>query len=225
MRRTKRLAIIFVALAAWAILTATAASGLPSIEAAPVGSFVAEGSVKGTTTIETELGEKLTAEEAKVRLAITGTPSSLGQATIELAHVTEPKSKTECQTEGAPAGTVVVPGEFHVVWTSLSPLEVAALLLFTEVVAKCNSEKLKVKVRAPVLMHLNVPFKESVLSAGLSAKCTSKGKQSVKEYFNDEGKSTKGVLTANFGLGFETACLSMEKELTLNGDSTFEVLG
>jgi hypothetical protein len=216
MRRDGRLTL--------AALTAALAWGV-SAGAACASAWIAEGNATGTTALETELGEKLTTEEAKIRLTIPTLPSDSGQATVELVHTTEPKSKTECRTSGAPAGTVVISGEFHVVWSSLSPLEAAALLLFTEMIALCNSEKLKVKVRQPVMMHLNAPTKEVLVSLGLSAKCSKAGKQaSPNSYYDDEAKlHEKQLPSANFGLGFEPACIKTEKELTLNAWTTFEV--
>jgi len=178
---------------------------------------IGEGTIEGpeVAAIETELGEKLTASS----VTVTGEFRELspsGSGTLTYKGLEEPKSKSSCNTSGDPAGVVKILGEYHVVDTSESPLTAAALLLFNELVVLCNSGKLKVKARGPVVIKLEkitsgVDFTEF----GAIANCSPKGKQELKEYLNDEGKKVKAVMTLNFGLGFETACKRFSKELVV----------
>lgn len=176
-----------------------------------------EGSVSGTFQgevvgkLETEIGEKLTFTKLSLSLELLEL-SSLGPDSLVLTGVLEAKKKVSCHSEGAAEGEVKIAGEYHVVETSLGH---ALLILFKELSVLCNSGKLKVKVRAPWMGELNVSSGTDVTLLGLNVKCFLKGSQNVREYLNDEERLVKGQLTANFGLGFETACLELTNELTM----------
>jgi hypothetical protein len=185
-----------------------------------------EGKVEGTEVgeLETELGEKLTSTTVKFELELLEL-SSLGPMTITLTGIVEPKSKTVCHTSGDADGTVKLPSEYHVVDTSTSPLTAALLILFKELVVECNSGKLKLKVRSPSVVKLEkVTSGADVASYGFVWKCTGKGKQELKNYLNDAGGTVKGVLTANFGLGFETACENVTEELVVKSSKMVDFL-
>lgn len=186
------------------------------------------GEVTGTAVgrLETELGEKLTSGTVRVETEL-GQLSSLGSDLLTFTGVLEPKSKTSCNTAGDSAGTVLLSGEYHVVDTSTSPLVGALLLLFKELPVECNSGKLKVKVRSPGLAKLEKVGSGLVdtTSYGLVAKCTGKGKPEVKTYLNDEGATVKATLSANFGLGFETACENVEQEVVMTSSKMLNFEG
>jgi hypothetical protein len=176
-----------------------------------------EGTVEGAEVVklETELGEKLTGSRATFKVEFTKL-SSLGPATLTLVGIVEPRSKTFCHSLGEPEGTLKIEGEYHVVDTSLSPLTVTHLFLFPEFLALCNGGKLLVKVRGPVLIKLEkVSSGVDITAYGLVIQCVGKGKQELKEYFNDAAEKTKGAASANFGLGFEAACFNISKELVV----------
>ena len=183
------------------------------------------GEVKGTevAALETELGEKLTASSIKVQEELTEL-TSLGPSTFTLTGVGEPKSKTSCNTAGDAAGTVKFSGEHHITIVDVNgPL--VTLTLFKELVVECNSGKLKIKVRSPVLAKMEkITAGTDVEQYGEVAKCSGKGKQEQKQYLNDEGKATKAVLTANFGLGFETACENVSSELVMKSSKMVDFL-
>jgi hypothetical protein len=187
---------------------------------------LSEGSVEGLEvgTLETELGEKLTASKVTVAAELLEL-SALGPDTLIFTGVTEPKSKVSCNTAGDAAGTVKFGGEYHVVDTSTAPLTAALLALFKELVMECNSGKLKIKVRSPAVLKLEkVTSGTDLTSYGLVAKCTGKGKQELKAYLNDAGETVKGVLTSNFGLGFESACENISKELVVKANKMLDFL-
>jgi hypothetical protein len=221
---------LFAVFALAAAFTATSALALelPDVHVLSGETYPAlgEGSVEGVEvgTLETELGEKLTSSKVTASAELLEL-SSLGPGALVFTGVTEPKSKTSCNTSGDVAGTVKLSGEYHVVDTSTSPLTAAILILFKELVVECNSGKLKVKVRSPAVIKLEkVTSGTDVTEYGLVSKCIGKGKQELKTYLNDAGESIKGVLTANFGLGFESACDNVTKELIVKSPKMIDFL-
>jgi hypothetical protein len=204
------------------------ASATGSVENA--GAVVAE--------LETEIGERLTATKVTASAELTGL-SSLGPGTLKFNGVKEVKSNTACNgKEGEKKqaeGEVTFTGEYHVVVTSTALTGPAILILFPELTVECNAGKTKIKVKAPALIKLTlVTSGTDVESYGIVANCTAKGKQELKEYVNDTGTFTKGSLTANFGLGFESACeratnpavagKNAEKELILKSNKMIDFL-
>jgi hypothetical protein len=112
-----------------------------------------------------------------------------------------------------------------VVVTSATLSGPAVLILFPEVLVTCNAGKTKIKVKAPVLFKLTrVSAGTDIREYGLIANCTAHGKQELKESANDEGKLVKGILSANFGLGFETACERNSEELLMHFASMIDFL-
>jgi hypothetical protein len=229
MNRMKTLCMaLFAVFALAAAFTATSALAfeLPDVHVLSGETYPASGTGEVTAegVLETEIGEKLTGTAVKAEANLT-LLSSLGPGTLTFTGVTEPKSKTSCNTVGDAAGTVKLKGEYHVVDTSTSPLTAAILILFPELTVECNSGKLKIKVRSPALIKLEkVTAGTDVTEYGLQAKCSGKGKQELREYLNEEGIATKGALTANFGLGFESACDSVAKELVVKSTKMVDFL-
>jgi hypothetical protein len=201
---------------------------LPDVHVLPGETYPArsEGKIEGTevAVIEEELGEKLTASSDTISMELLEL-SSLGPITITLTGMKEALSKTSCHTSADPAGTVKISGEYHIVDTSTAPLTAAILILFKDTVIECNSGKLKITLRAPVLVKLEkVTSGTDVTEFGVVAKCNAKGKQELKEYLNDSGVSTKAVMMINYGLGFSTACLNISKELVVKMNKMIDFL-
>jgi hypothetical protein len=205
---------LFAVFALAAAFTATSAVAfeLPDVHVLSGETYpaTASGSVENAGAVvaelETEIGERLTATKVTATAELTGL-SSLGPGTLKFNGVKEAASKTACNGKGQAAEEVTFTGEYHVVVTSTTLSGPAILILFPELLVECNAGKTKIKVKAPALIKLEkVTSGTDVTKYGLVANCTAKGKQELKEYVNDEGKLTKGVLSANFGLGFETAC-------------------
>jgi hypothetical protein len=108
---------------------------------------------------------------------------------------------------------------------STAPLTAALLTLFNELLVECNKGKVKIKVRAPALFKLEkITSGLEVNEYGLVASCSGKGKQELKTYLNDAGETVTGQLTANFGLGFETACEKITKEVVLKSPKMLDFL-
>jgi hypothetical protein len=227
--RTLKIGLALAA-ALGALLLASASSALalelPDIHVLSGETYPAtgEGKVEGAEVgaLETELGEKLTSGTVAAQVELNEL-SSLGPTTLTFTKIFEPRSKVECNTVGDAAGVVLVLGEYHVVDTSTSPLTAAILVLFKELVMECG--KLKIKVKSPLLVKLaKVTAGTDVTEYGLVANCTPKGKQELKTYLNDAGESIKSVLSTNFGLGFETTCERISKELVVKSSKMVDFL-
>jgi hypothetical protein len=175
--------------------------------------------------LETAIGEKLTATSVNLRTTLAKL-SALGPLTLKFNGVTEPKGKILCKTTNVTTkGEVLLEGEYHIV-TNAALTQHAILILFSELIIECNEGKLKLKIKAPVLLKLEkVTSGTDVESYGLVANCTAKGKQELTEYVNDESKAvTKANLTANFGLGAEAACERATKELVMKSTAMIDFL-
>jgi hypothetical protein len=227
MGRMKTLCMaLFAVLALAAAFTTTAFAELPDVHVGTGGKYpvTGEGSVgtgaKVVGTLETEIGEKLTATKVTA-VAKLAELSSLGAGELKFTGVTE-KNGHLCNTVGQVEGEVLFSGEYHVVYTGLTTLTAGVLILFNELTVECNAKKLKIKVKAPALTKLNVTAGKEVSEYKLETACT-KGKQEPREFYNDEGKLTVANLLANFGLGFEKACYVGEA-LTLKSGQPIDFL-
>jgi hypothetical protein len=206
--KTLRMAL-FAVLALGTVFTVTASAALPDIHVGTGGKYpvTSEGSVgtgaKVVGRIETEIGEILTCTKVKFTATLNEL-TSLQPGTLVGTGCTE-KNGHLCNTLGQVAGEILASGEFHIVFSGLSPITVGFLVLFPEPTIDCNANKLKIKIKAPILTKLNVAAGLEVSEYKLESACT-KGKQEPREYYNDEEKLTVANFLANFGLGFEKAC-------------------
>jgi hypothetical protein len=218
--RTLKIALTLAAALATLFLMSTStalAFELPDLHVLSGDFYPASGAgeVTAEAALETEIGEKLTATVTSVTMELT-VLTSLGRLIETWKGVAEPKSKTSCNTAGDAAGTVKVQGEYHITDLIETPLTAVVLLLLPDPVVECNSGKLKIKIKGPLLLKLEkVTAGVDSTEFGLVAKCSGKGKQELREYLNEEGTRTKGAPSANFGLGFESACESIAKELVV----------
>jgi hypothetical protein len=218
--------LLLVSALGLALVSPAIAFELPDVHVLSGETYPASSSGELTTesVLETVIGEKLTSTAVKATANLT-LLSSLASSTITFSGVTEPKSKTSCNTVGDASGTVKLAGEYHLVDTETAPLTAAILVLFPEVIIECNSGKLKIKLRSPVILKLEkVTAGTDVTEFGLVAKCRAKGEQEIQEYLNEEAKLTHADLTANFGLGFELGCFAMSKELVLKSTKMLDFL-
>jgi hypothetical protein len=231
MRRLKVCLLASFAILAFAAVMAATASALPQIheglgEGFPIS---AEGSAKGANIaqLSTALSAPITSSEVKLSVEA----KELGSLFPYTATFTgaEIEGKT-CSTAGDAAGTILVTkNELHLVWTSLSPLALAADFLVAKFTITCvkGTESLKITVEGQALGKIEgVKDMEDFTSFTGNLKCTKpgNGKQEVKEYFNDEEKLVKGVLTANLGLGPETGCEEVKEPVTIKSAKMFQFL-
>jgi|GEM_PF-6267570 len=221
---------VAVVLLATATTTPATAFELPDIHNLPGETFPVSGEGVSTkaaesVVIETESGSRATAEQLQLTMKLEAL-SALGPIALDFINVIEPKTKSFCNTEGDATGVVLVTGEYHVVDTKLSPLTAALLILLPlggTTTFTCG--KLKLKVTGTLLLNLNVKSAEEVTSFGTWPKCIAKGRQDTTTYFNDAGTElTKQLLSANFGLGAEFACLETKAEVRIVMSKMIEFL-
>lgn len=226
MRRLKVFGLSLMAMLAVGIVASASASALvlPTLTLLPGDAFpvTGEGVAKSPTTIklETVVGSKLTATEAKLLLEWTAAGSE-GKFDAHFVGVKE--GALPCKTEGDAKEVVLVKGKVALVALSLSPLTVGAAFKVEEFTIECGEPvKVKVKVKGTAIANKVVEtLGADVTSLKGNLKCSGKGKQEVKEYIsssNEKGEDvfTKGTLLSNFGLGFEESCEGVEAELAVN---------
>jgi hypothetical protein len=142
---------------------------------------VAQASSTAATALETSGGSVLTGKGVETKLEWT-TLASLGSYTARFKEVV--KGTKKCETTGAGAGNVLVGGEVHLVFTSTSPLTVAALFLVPELTVEC--EGLNVKLKGSALGTFEGALNTDLTTFSDELK-GSKGTPGMTAYFNDGG--------------------------------------
>jgi hypothetical protein len=231
MRKLKVCILALFAVFALAAVTAGTASALPeqhllSGESYPVtAETTAEGA--GVASLSTALSAPITASKVNLKIEC----SALGSLCPYEATFTGSEIEgKKCSTGTEPEGTIKVQkNELHLVSSSLSPLNLVGDFLVAKftIICKKGAEELKVTVEGQALGKIeNVTSGTDVTEFTGNLKCTKagNGKQEVKEFFNDEGKATKAVLTANLGLGPETGCEEVTKTVQIKSSKMINFL-
>ncbi|HEX3910428.1 MAG TPA: hypothetical protein VHW67_06990 [Solirubrobacteraceae bacterium] len=229
MKQIKILGLALVAMFALtsAVMATTAmAVELPDVHIALGEKFpvTAEGEITGAKVakLETGLKEAITAEKVTGKLEVTAL-SSLGP--LVLVFTGTKLGANDCLGEGDPAETITVKGEWHLLDKVIAgKLTLLIMVLFTDLKITCL--KIKITVKAPAITQVTkVADMVQTTEFGAQPKCVGAGKQEVTEYENDEGKLlTKQLLSANLGLGNESACEEFGKELVLKANKMIEFL-
>jgi hypothetical protein len=135
--------------------------------------------------------------------------SSLGHFSLDIEHVENAKGET-CNTPGDAVGIVLTEGDFHIVYTSLSPLTLGVLGLLVASTAECGA--LKIKGKGSILGSLKLGASESEELTSLSGELTGNGagKPTLSTYYNDAGEAVKAKFELNFGTGFKEAAVEVE---------------
>jgi hypothetical protein len=136
--------------------------------------------------------------------------SSLGSFAALFLKVTN-KRGASCNSEGDPAGEVLVTGSFHIVPLNTSK-EDAFLYLYKELTIECNAGKEKVFVKGRFLSLIN--FKGVAETGDFTEMCTllsgdKKGKDNVTKYLEDAGNAATAKIELNFGTGFLQGALEV----------------
>ncbi|HTZ85360.1 MAG TPA: hypothetical protein VMB05_01720, partial [Solirubrobacteraceae bacterium] len=125
--RIKLAALLVLAITAVGIVSTGSALAveLPDIqllsgEAFPLVLKGETASKKEQAVLETELGEKLTAEHVIIEIEW-GSLSSLALFHVHFLEVEEPRTKSLCNTSGDEPGKVLISGEFHTVFLIVGP--------------------------------------------------------------------------------------------------------
>ena len=232
MLRLKVLGVALVALFVVGVMTAGAAfaesTPLPQVHTAlPGENYPLNLLGQKTATTEGEIAlanttGELPARTISVLLALSEL-GSLGTALILFTGVGEPVEGGKCNTTGDAVGVVLVPEtQWHLVYTSLSPLETADLILVPKFTMTCGA--ILTTVEKPLLGKF-VETPGNSLNGGDSTQiattthCSNRetGTQEVSSYFNDSSLLETGqLLKANIsGLGNANSCEEIAGTLTL----------
>jgi hypothetical protein len=207
--KVKRLKLLGVVLAAlWAMgLMATSAFALPDISVT-LGSTYPLHLNYLSETIETKLESAAAILEGKGLhiLYLIGTLTSLGTFRAIFLNVVNGENKAEKCLSTANEGEVLTEGEFHIVYTSLSPLTLGTLYLPKEITITCPGVSITIKVKGSVIGAIRFPStNENEQLTGLKNLLTGTGgKQQFRAYENESGGKLLAQLLCNkAGTGFK----------------------
>jgi hypothetical protein len=163
--------------------------------------------------LETKLGE-LTGEGLLIQLHWTNLNSgSLGPASLLFTNVQEKTVK--CNTEKDGTGLALIDNAvWHLVYISLSPLQVGLLLLIPSFKITCGAIKATITGSAASTVAPLEKWVATTEAFESASSCASASKPEVTKYWNDEGSEVTTKLEAEInGLGkFEEACESVAKQ-------------
>jgi hypothetical protein len=177
------------------------------------------------TKLETKLGE-LDSEGYLFQLHWTSLENgSSGPASLLFTEVTEKTAK--CSTTGDGTGLVLIDSaEWHLVYISLSPLQVGILALIPQFKIICGSVKETVKGSAiSTIAPLETWEEKATGSFESVSSCLSNETTGVTKYWNDEAEEVTAKLEAEInGLGkFEAACENVEGVVKLIPTEMLEI--
>jgi hypothetical protein len=161
------------------------------------------------TALETTGGAELTGRGLHV-LYLTGELTSLG--TFRAIFLKVEKNREPCFNQGLEAnGEVLTEGSFHLVYTSLpgssQGLQIGILYLVKELNGangiQCRRAGIEVKVKGSVIGSINtLPEGEGERIGQKSVLSGTRGKQSIRAYWNDAGVGLLAQLLSSVGAGF-----------------------
>jgi hypothetical protein len=234
----------FFSLAAFAMFVAALATASSASAAAPLPTLLAlptEGvpvTLKSlTNTFPTELAAKsstpLFGEGVLVQLYWTNASINLGSAEILLTKIVEKKgSAKKCKTEGDVAGEVLLPKttEWHLVYTTTSPLRTVVLILVPEFVLECEpfGTGAKIKIKGSIISTISPENVEVLTTEEFTSntRCnTTTIVPEIEQWLNNKEETQKAKLEANSGGGFEKACENVTGEVKLQPTKMIEVMG
>jgi hypothetical protein len=206
-----------------------AATGLPEISITLAGSSYPLDLNYESSTVVTKLedgaGALLEGKGLKL-LLLTAAESSLGTFNADFLNNIEASSNRKCHTSGDKTATVLSEGSFHIVYTSLSPLELGILFLPHEVKVEC--EGVTTKVRGDVISSINEASDSGSLTSikGKLEKGSTAGSQEITEYYNTTGTKVKAELIAETGSVEHKSNEQVKEETTLtaSGSNMFEIV-
>jgi hypothetical protein len=223
----KPLKLFMLALAVMCVLgvaTASSAFALPDVSIALGGAYPINNVVT-LLTVATKLSNPVENLKGVGLLLQIIVPSLTTLGTFDvLFDAVENAKGSKCNSEGDPTGEVLLPGTWHLVYTSLSPLKLGELFLPEEVKIVCGSVKIKVKGASLAALNLSA---EATEITGLSGILTGDGAghAATKNYYNDAGESEVSQLLSNFGTTFKESAEEVAEEVTATaaGSKMFEV--
>jgi len=167
-------------------------TSLPDLSVALGASYPLKLQVKATTA-----GTKLSTPAEVLKghgflLTLIGNElSSLGTYEALFKEVTD-ESDESCKSTSDALGEVLMSGTYHIVYTSMSPLEFGTLYLVLPFEIECGAEKLKIE--GLVLSSLKASAGEITSVSGV-LQDNGEGKPELTRYYNDGGTVVKAKLT------------------------------
>jgi hypothetical protein len=209
--KVKRLELLGVTLTALCVmgLMATSAFALPDISVTLGSTYPLHlnYSSEAIETVPIESGGGALFEGKGLHvLYLVGTLTSLGTFRAIFLNVGSGENKTEKCLSTANTGEVLEEGEFHVVYTSLSPLTLGVLYLPKEITITCPGAGISFKLKGSVIGAIRFPSaNENEQLTGLRSLLTgSGGKQQFRAYENESGGKLLAQLLCNkAGTGFK----------------------
>jgi hypothetical protein len=219
MKFFKLFGVTLAALFALGITTSSAFAALPDISITLGGVYPLKLEVT-LPTAKTKLTNVVKENVKGEGLLIIYYLTELGHlGTFEALFTKTKKGSTACFSEEGgkkdPSEEILTHGSWHIVYTSLSPLQSGILYLVAPVTIKCGAEEVDVKgdTLSSVVSNGSNTEERTTLSGVL--KGNEEGSPNIKFYENEGGTSIKAKLEANFGTGFKEADEEVEEPVTV----------
>jgi hypothetical protein len=224
MRYLKLFGLALAAVIAMGVATANSAFALPDVSIALGGTYPINNVVT-LLTVATKLSNPVENIKGVGLLLLMIGPSLTTLGTFDvLFDGVENTKGNKCSSENSaggtdPTGEVLLPGTWHLVYTSLSPLTLGALFLPEEVKVVCGTVKIKVKGSALAALNLGTSTEATELT-GLGGVLTGDGAghATQKTYYNDAGESQVSQLLSNFGTTFKESAEEVTGEVTVTAE-------
>ena len=222
LKQLKLLGVMLAAICAMGLMATSAFAELPDISVtlcAPVCTYPLHLNYLSETVrlkLESAVGSLLEGKGLHV-LYLIGELSSLGtfrEIILNFVNAAEPAEKC-LNTGGSVAGEVLTEGSFHIVYTSLSPLTLGTLYLFTELSITCPGAAIVTKIKGSLIGAIRTPGTSSNEQlVGLKNLVSgSKGKQQFRAFENASGGKLLAQLLCNpQNTGFKECNVVVEGE-------------
>jgi hypothetical protein len=170
----------------------------------------------GEATLENEKETKVGCTAGKEK----GAAETTTEGTVELVFTGCKLKEAKCKTAGAAEGEIKIAGSTTLVFDSLEPLGVAALLKLTETTFECTA-LVKITVKGTLLL-LITPINSETTKFEFIVK-QSKGKPTDNKYWEEGVEKTPSLLTSINGGAFVGAGVeSAANKVTTSGMTKIE---
>jgi len=207
--------VALMAMFALGVTMASSASALPDVSVLP-GELTLVHLDVTDLTVATKLSNPVEVLRGTglLLLLLADELTSLGTFEALFTNVVD-EADVECHSVDDESGEVLTSGTYHIVYTSLSPLEIGALYLVLPLEIECAS--LTIKIEGSVLSSLKPAASgtDQTSVAGV-LKGNGEGKPNLVNYYNDGGTIVKAKLTVHAAGGTaKEGAEEVEEEVTV----------
>lgn len=233
MRLLKQIGLALVAMFALAAVAVSSASAaLPLVSVTLGEAFPAVASAEsGAAALSTALSSPITATSVKIKITFPATGTH-DEGTYVADFEGALFEKEQCNTAGDADGVILVEGKINLV-VALNAAKTGnqfagAFTVPTGFEVLCGplgKPKIKIPVTGIAIGAIEGVEEGKDLTAFKgNLKCTkaNNGKQELKEYKNEAGTFEKHILSANLGLGNETACEEVSNIVSFTSNKMIE---